>query len=278
MTFLRTWLDPRTDKPTIIMGDFNFPSRYVSWHVLNADIIPELHPHDDSTYHCLEMMTEMSADYFLCQKVSSPTRGESILDLVFSSDPDMITAIDVCPTSISDHHMVSFVVETGKKLTHKPTLSKMSNLPDIAKFDFQEADWDLLKASINQEELVLAATQSPSMELCLDNIVASLATTCTAAGVPLKKSFSHKAIIPRVRRCLFRKKCKASRQLARCTSEARFQALTKRIMHIDQEITNSIKKEMSLVEEKAINDIKSNPKTFISLPTGKEPIDPKLDQ
>ena len=64
-----------------IGGDFNLPD--ISW--INQDIISHQYSKELN-----ETFLEMSQDLGLCQIVDFPTRGTSILDLLFTNHPDLI--------------------------------------------------------------------------------------------------------------------------------------------------------------------------------------------
>ena len=70
-------------RPSIIMGDFNFPD--IIWSSMEAGSRGE-------------DFIDLIQDSFLFQHVNVPTRSDSILDLVFSSELDMVKDLNVqCP-------------------------------------------------------------------------------------------------------------------------------------------------------------------------------------
>src|ERR1700690_179145 len=82
---------------TVLIGDFNYPD--VNWKLR------------DSGTHGSEFL-ELINDCFLCQHVKEPTRGKNVLDLVFSTEPSMVTEVQVkSPVSNSDHNVLTFQVE-----------------------------------------------------------------------------------------------------------------------------------------------------------------------
>jgi len=57
---------------------------------------------------------DVVGDSFLTQKVLAPTRGANILDLVLSSDPDIVENLVVgCPVANSDHNLLEFDILWG---------------------------------------------------------------------------------------------------------------------------------------------------------------------
>lgn len=56
-----------------------------------------------------QALLDLFQDLFLTQHVFVPTRGDSILDLVFSSEPGMVEDVNVMERfGTSDHNIVTF--------------------------------------------------------------------------------------------------------------------------------------------------------------------------
>ncbi len=106
------------NKNTVVVGDFNCPS--INWNSMHGD-------HEGSR------LLEMVEDSFISQIVIQPTRGNNILDLVLTTDTDLISNCEVCEIlSGCDHHMIRFRIRTKHQLTENK-----SKVPDykIANFD-----------------------------------------------------------------------------------------------------------------------------------------------
>jgi len=74
------------------MGDFNYPE--INWDTLEAGIKSE-------------QFFQTIQDTFLFQHVMEPTRNNNILDLIFSSELDMIEDLEIgCPVANSDHNIL----------------------------------------------------------------------------------------------------------------------------------------------------------------------------
>ena len=79
---------------TIVMGDFNYGD--INWE------------EKESGPQGKEFL-ELVQDCFLYQNVTLPTRGSNILDLVLSTEQNMIEEVEVeCPVSNSDHNVLLF--------------------------------------------------------------------------------------------------------------------------------------------------------------------------
>ncbi len=64
----------------MIIGDFNCPN--IDWASMNGD-------------RGGNRLIEMAEDAFLTQIVTQPTRENNIIDLVFTSDPDLVRDLKV---------------------------------------------------------------------------------------------------------------------------------------------------------------------------------------
>ncbi len=96
VTYLETAFD--AELPIIAAGDFNLPN--IDWS--NLTLQPRAAPAERQLFSCL-------VSHGFEQLVTTPTRRENILDLVFTSRPGMISSLSVCaPILPSDHYMVVF--------------------------------------------------------------------------------------------------------------------------------------------------------------------------
>ena len=87
------------DKFCIITGDFNCPK--VNWKHKTADVEGR-------------RLLDFASDELLTQWVNEATRGSNILDLVFSSEDDLISNIEVKEKlGKSDHNVVKFEIKTN---------------------------------------------------------------------------------------------------------------------------------------------------------------------
>ena len=82
---------------TVIMGDFNYGN--INWENMAAFSAED------------EGFLEMVQDCFLTQHVDRPTRGNHILDLILSTEPELVEGVNVgCPVANSDHNTIKFVI------------------------------------------------------------------------------------------------------------------------------------------------------------------------
>ena len=89
-----------SSKHVLILGDFNYPE--IDWSTYSA--LPS------ASQDCCELISTVE-DCFFCQHVTMPTRGASILDLVLSKEPDLVSNVQIISSlGRSDHNMVMFTV------------------------------------------------------------------------------------------------------------------------------------------------------------------------
>ena len=114
----------------IIAGDFNLPD--VSWDTQTYHPKPQYGKTINTT--AVNIMSDLS----LTQLVSEPTRGNNILDVIFSSVPDLMDNVTVGP-GISDHSAVFAEAMLKVKRTKRPTRKV---------FLYSKADPAVLKSEI----------------------------------------------------------------------------------------------------------------------------------
>ena len=102
----------------VIVGDFNYPD--INWKNSSAGA-------QGCQFH------ECVQDFFLYQHVDAPTRGGNILDLILSTEQNMVTDVEVVESlGCSDHNGIEFSVITQVSLKE----SKES-VPDFRRANFQ---------------------------------------------------------------------------------------------------------------------------------------------
>ena len=106
----------------ILLGDFNYPG--INW----LDFT--------STSHDENLFLNFVNENHLYQKVTTPTRGENLLDLCLCTTEDMISDLEVCETfSTSDHCY----------FTCKVSLMKYFSLDKVVR-NYANADWKLIRS------------------------------------------------------------------------------------------------------------------------------------
>ena len=115
--------------PIFICGDFNLPN--IDWES------PSVIKSDKQSSLLLTMMDDFSLE----QCVSSPTRGSSLLDLVFTNSRDLISSVEVVDNlPNTDHDCIEFVLDVlpPKQVTLHRTL-----------YNYKKTDFDLYRRALD---------------------------------------------------------------------------------------------------------------------------------
>ena len=116
-----------SSETVLIMGDFNFPS--IKWDLQSAS--------DSNSAKFLDCVD----DCFLWQHVDVATRGENILDLVLSSEQNLVESLTVGePFGNSDHCVIRWDV----------VIKKCAIKTNRTYFDYYKADYEQIKAAAEQ--------------------------------------------------------------------------------------------------------------------------------
>lgn len=154
-------------RPLLLMGDFNFPD--IDWSV----------PAGASS--ASQQFVDIIEDSFLTQHVKSATRGSSVLDLVFTSEPDMADNVSVLgPLGSSDHSMLHWTVRLNTVESKSNTVSLDYNRADFPSMrqELSLVDWsNVLKGNVNEQWTSFASV--------LNNVISRF--------VPVRKNCSSNA-------------------------------------------------------------------------------------
>ena len=113
------------------MGDFNYPD--IDWNTLHASTTA-----GQCFVDCIE-------DEFLVQNVKEATRGKAVLDLVITSEPDMIDTVEVSDTfGSSDHSILRWTanVSVDKSEMKQETRDYLRADYDGVRRVLSGVDWD----------------------------------------------------------------------------------------------------------------------------------------
>ena len=138
----------QTNSTVWLLGDFNLPK--IDWE--NLKPLPDC-GHPTFYRECIEALN----DCLLEQTVTSPTPGQNILDLFFTTNPTLVENVSIIP-GLSDHDIVL------AKVNAKPEISKQVPCTILL---YKKADWDQLKQSmrdlhseLTQSDLATTSVQS----------------------------------------------------------------------------------------------------------------------
>ena len=119
-----------------ILGDFNFPE---------LDWISPHRPSSSSTTEFLEFMDKN----LLAQVVDKPTRGDNTLDLILTNAPRYLLEVDVRPTILSDHSVVSGLLGYNMLKKHYLPSSPNFDHQSFRSIDYHNADFQAMNTAFN---------------------------------------------------------------------------------------------------------------------------------
>ena len=130
---LRSCLSSITTTDLLVTGDFNLSE--FDWSTS--------HPTKSSEHHYL--LSDIIHGNFLYQMVDESTRENNILDLVLTTNSDLINNLEV-GEPFSDHNSITFIVNT------RPYQQRISTKENYA---FNKADWNHLNRTISVQLFTL---------------------------------------------------------------------------------------------------------------------------
>jgi len=133
--------------PTCVFGDFNVAN--IDWETMLG-----------RGRHLGRNLIQYIEDNNLFQHIREPTRGRNILDLLITTEQDLITHLEVSPNVAgSDHNAITFVLEMGE-----PEQEINVRLPN-----FREADWEQLKMRLQNDNLIQRFMHNDA-NMCYDEL------------------------------------------------------------------------------------------------------------
>ena len=245
---------------TIIMtGDFNLPE--IDW----VDI-PSAQ--EDSRTgrkgRAAQSLLSFMEDHFLAQVVLSPTRGDNILDLVFTNREELISHTEVRPTTVlSDHSILVSVltVGPGPKPSSPPAWDQFTTtIPFYDTKSASQEDWNKFGTTLN---LSSWADRSSGCSLSQkSSLLSSLIEEAVMATFPRKKSRTKGNRIPLVMRKLMRRRKTVARKLALSRTPDMVLLLRQELFELETTIANSHMEYIRKEEQKAVERCKTDPAYF----------------
>ena len=223
------------------LGDFNLPN--IDW--INARFTNLVATH----------LCPIIEDLFLEQLVQEPTRGNNILDLIFS-EKELIDSINVTKTCLSDHsmllcHTLIPICSLSNVDRKNPPLSVFESL------NFRNCNWDLLRSSISDIDWITMLSELNTND-CYKSFIDNISLICCNV-IPKKKQSRHYiSHFFRDRKALMRKRTKI---LKKCNGTVRRQDEVK-LQDLEKLILQSHKDEQSYDEAVAVNKIRKDPNFF----------------
>jgi len=129
----------------ILMADFNYPG--IDWSLNSTSTFV-----NSGTADFLQTVD----DCFLVQHVLDPTRGDAVLDLIFTKGPDLVSDIKILhPLGNSDHNMLLFTVHLECDITTSKKIRDYKN-GDYDKIQsiLKDMDWESFMTGTTNESWI----------------------------------------------------------------------------------------------------------------------------
>ena len=277
----------------VVMGDLNFPRSSVVWKRCDdgdgldgGDLVPLVAGHREEEtaggkQDRLEVsrLCDLGTKYSLVQKVDKPTHGVEVLDLIFCNNSEMISSILVESwPAFSDHSLVA--ATTSFRLGNTLDRDEVHLLEygrKLKRLDFNKAQWDQVQSElgdVNWSEMEKAAEASPNQALSvfMDKMIPIL-----EKHVPLrKKGKKTRNRIEKKRKLLWRRLGRVKVKLKNANSIHKLTKLLQDKNVLEQQLREDYKAVNNMEEDKAILNMKSNPKYFFSFSKSRQKVKAKI--
>ena len=276
LTSIESWIIDleRTNErtPSIVLGgDINFPAMR-GWGLRDmedmsanplARIANDVTLGEDKAQ--ILRMIEFVDRFSLTQEVQANTRGENILDVIFTNDPNYIEDIEIISNlKISDHN---FIVATTNRDTIKTKENKKVNFcsTNIPLYNLKAGDsenWNRARQEFKEykyEDNLSVEDLAISIKMNLESTVKN---NFKIHAPPTKPEGKSKNFIPREVRCILRRKLNASRSIRTTEDEVKRTTLKNKIESLEEQLRIMEHSRRKKIENIATKDIKKNFQKF----------------
>ena len=240
----------------ILCGDYNFPG--VKWPegmVLGGTLEDQAQA---------RVLLDVAEKAFLTQQLTTPTRLTNILDLFFTNNQDAVSDYKVEKTIFSDHNLITINTAYRKNRTRETHEPIPASTP-FTTYNFYSGDikWDevLNSASeVNWDQVL----EGNDPNIMLQALTTKLIEICSA-HIPVKRWQTKRcSLIPRDRKILMRKRASLNKKMGTAHTEERKREIMANIKEIEHKLKQSHTNQRINEENRAVNNIKQNPKYFFS--------------
>ena len=251
-------------EPTIILsGDLNFP--FVKWKRLPDNSCSwEYKTHTNATTdekQQFERLLEICGNHFMLQMIEEPTREGNTLDLMFTNEVNLVTAIEVNKSSYSDHDIIE--MSTNYSLQEKEKCNReQSEDTEFRTLNFwaKTVNWKNIFRMI--EEIDWDQEFEPRNAIASGKNMLEKFTKCAKENAPKRNTQSNGSKIPRERKKLHNRIKMLKREKRNAHSKERKRRFEKQILETEQKIIESKRNERLEKEKQCIESMKENPKVF----------------
>ena len=251
-------------EPTIILsGDFNFP--FVKWKRLpnnscSWEYVANTNATSDEKQQ-FEKLISICNDQCMLQIIDEPTREGNTLDLIFTNEITISTAIDVNRTKISDHNCIE--ISTNYKIDEHSNAQEEDPKGSLRKLNFQtiSIDWKLINELIKLTPWRNIFENKNTIEVGKE--FERLITLICKENLPMKM-YGRKKKIPKERKKLLNRIKMLKRDKHKAYSKEKKNIIENKIVETEGKLIEHRRKEKLESEKQAIESMKNNPRMFYS--------------
>ena len=262
--------------PSVVLcGGLNLRSEVVTWRREEEEgfLVPDVAEHratetDGGKQDRLQAreILNLVEKYGMTQQVEHPTHGKETLDVVFTSDQNLVSHVDVnfFPT-FTDHGVVTCdtTLTSGGEAGSRPRGYLCDTGRRYGALDFHKAPWPEIReglAALDWAGFKEHAHENLTQALNQYRVLAVLEEL-----VPEKKGFNRKPKMSKQRKYLWGRLNKVNLRLMHSTSVSTIGKLLKERRDLELKLRQSYTEENLKEENEAIPKIRKNPKVFFSL-------------
>ena len=245
----------------VILGDLNFP--HLKWNSYEDTVIPTISGGTTEDQIQAEKLLELTDSLFLEQLVVNPTRGNNILDLIFTNDENFISDISITKSGISDHNLITATLsEEFKQSKNTANVIEEESCSKLERYAFwsKKCNWELVTEKLSHTNWGSQITDVSDINRDLQFLYDQCFESCIG-NIPEKKKQTKK-YIPDDRRILMRKRRLHMKKLPSITSKRKVTETNKKIVDIEKQLLKSHTDERIRKENDAVSAILSNSKAF----------------
>ena len=243
-----------TSPSIVLTGDFNYPN--IRW--MNGIAVST----QGSAHNSPNSLLNFASRQFLTQIIDQPTRGTNILDLLFTSNDDIFSKIEISEIPLlSDHNLIIANTTLSKPREFIPPTNPNQNSFRNLNFFHQNINWEAFNQEIESiswdSQFATAGVQEN-----FDFFQAEL-LKIAQKYVPKKRVFrGKKNSIPRDRRILLRKIKSLQGKIVTSRDPSQIARHMESIAAIERSLKSSHDNERKRKEDRAIECMKGEDKNY----------------
>ena len=227
----------KPDPMIIWSGDFNFP--FVQWKECLSggstwDFNTRINASADEReqFRCL---MNLCCNFNLIQIIDKPTRGNNILDLVFTNELDVFSSTEISQSALSDHYFIDLTT-TFKTNIINETTNNFNGNEGLRKLNFfsNKIKWEAINTELNSINWKELFKDKNTFE-CTTILNKKINEICMKY-IPMKGADEGKKKIPKVRKKLLGRLKMMKRGKKRAFSKKKKEELEQKILETERQL------------------------------------------